>query len=212
MSRLFKLPSPAMLIAVIALFVGLGGTGYAATQLQAGNHADAAKKKKKKKKRSTTGPRGATGATGATGAKGAAGPAGAAGTPGAQGPIGPSDTFSASNDTDPSAAGGADLTVVTLNLPAGAYAITGKADVRDGSGAGVTGSCNLTAGSDTDASTARLPASPFRGGAIPTQLTHTFPAAGAVTLRCSTPAPFEVRQSSIQAVKAGKETATPVTG
>jgi hypothetical protein len=38
----FRLPSPATAIALIALFVALSGTGYAASQ-----HSDAAKKKKK---------------------------------------------------------------------------------------------------------------------------------------------------------------------
>ena len=75
-------PSPATVIALIALFVALGGTGYAAT-----HHADAAAKKKKrtaltvrkvnsliktyfnKNKRTLIGPAGATGPAGAAATK-----------------------------------------------------------------------------------------------------------------------------------------------
>jgi hypothetical protein len=75
-------PSPATVIALIALFVALGGTGYAAT-----HHADAASKKKKrtaltvrkvnsliktyfnKNKHALIGPAGATGPAGAAATK-----------------------------------------------------------------------------------------------------------------------------------------------
>jgi len=43
-----SLPSPAMVVAVTALFVALGGTGYAATQLTRGSNRAAAAKKRKK--------------------------------------------------------------------------------------------------------------------------------------------------------------------
>jgi hypothetical protein len=86
-----KLPSPAMLLACLALFAVLVGTGYAA-----GAHpatASAAKKPKQgpRGKRGPTGPQGATGATGpkgATGPAGPTGPKGATGDKGAQGPKG----------------------------------------------------------------------------------------------------------------------------
>lgn len=42
-----SLPSPAMVVALTALFVALGGTGYAATQLSQSPSAAAAKHKKK---------------------------------------------------------------------------------------------------------------------------------------------------------------------
>ena len=51
MGRFSKaLPSPSMAVAVTALFVALGGTGYAATQIPGKANANAAAKKKKKKK------------------------------------------------------------------------------------------------------------------------------------------------------------------
>lgn len=95
-------PSPAFVLAAIALFVSLGGTGYAASRLTDGSgQAQAAKRKAaakpltasqvnkliaayfKKHRGSLTGPKGATGATGAPGARGADGAQGPAG-PGAQ--------------------------------------------------------------------------------------------------------------------------------
>jgi hypothetical protein len=78
----FRPPSPSMVIALIALFVALGGTGYAASQ-----HIDSAKKKKKSSaltvkkvnslirtyfnhhKAALTGPAGTPGAPGAAATK-----------------------------------------------------------------------------------------------------------------------------------------------
>jgi len=89
----FGRPSPAMVVALIALFVALGGTGYAASQL--GGPAASTAKKAKKHKKSTSdsaqdiklikqqakklrGPKGNTGAPGSPGSAGAAGAAGTA--------------------------------------------------------------------------------------------------------------------------------------
>jgi len=103
-------PSPATIISLVALFVALGGTGYAAVALAPRNSVGSAQvingsllKKDLSKKtvaalkgnrglRGPAGPRGAAGpagAAGAVGATGAAGAAGAAGAQGATGPVGP---------------------------------------------------------------------------------------------------------------------------
>jgi hypothetical protein len=98
----FRRPSPALVIAVIALFVSLGGTGYAASTIagsqrqSAGGKAPKALTKRRvdaliagyfnAHKDELVGPSGSRGPTGATGA---AGTAGAAGTTGGQGPQGP---------------------------------------------------------------------------------------------------------------------------
>jgi hypothetical protein len=99
-----KLPSPAMIVACVALFAALGGTGYAAGDLAHQATASTAKTKPKRGprgKQGPAGPAGPQGATGAAGAKGATGDKGAqgpkgdtgapgvAGTPGAPGPAGP---------------------------------------------------------------------------------------------------------------------------
>jgi Collagen triple helix repeat (20 copies) len=78
-----SLPTPAMVVACLALFVAMGGTGYAATQLSSGkDQATASKKKAKRGPRGKQGPAGAKGANGANGANGASG---APGAPGAAG-------------------------------------------------------------------------------------------------------------------------------
>ena len=103
-------PSPALVVAVIALCVALGGTGYAAVVLPANSVGTRQLKKNavtsaKVKNRSLlavdfrrgqlpSGPTGATGATGATGPAGPAGPAGPKGDrgePGARGANGATD-------------------------------------------------------------------------------------------------------------------------
>lgn len=95
-----RLPSPAMVVALVALSVALGGTGYAAVSLP-GHHGAAVAKKKKKTndnaqdlaywtshkslftgQRGPVGPQGAQGAQGAQGQTGSQGPKGDAGAPG----------------------------------------------------------------------------------------------------------------------------------
>lgn len=103
MRRHFRLPSPATVIASVALFVALGGTGYAASEI-----AHSAAKHKKAPSQSSliakavakyfaqhhgqfvggqgpAGPQGQTGATGPAGAKGEKGEKGEAGPTGPAG-------------------------------------------------------------------------------------------------------------------------------
>jgi hypothetical protein len=93
MKRWLKAPSPALVISLVALFVALGGTTYAATSLPKNSvgtvqlKKGAVTKKKINKKtiaalRGNRGPRGPQGAKGATGATGATGNTGAAGPSG----------------------------------------------------------------------------------------------------------------------------------
>jgi hypothetical protein len=76
--RKFATPSPALVIAMLALFVGLGGTGYAASQAGGGDHAATAKKTKVK--RGPRGPRGLRGPEGPQGKNGTQGIPGTNGT------------------------------------------------------------------------------------------------------------------------------------
>src|SRR5438105_11677220 len=91
-----RLPSPAIVVAIIALFVSLGGTGYAASQLSGSPTAVAGKAKKKKKPvkilRGKTGPTGPSGPTGVTGAQGKDGVQAKEGPQGKEGPKGESGT------------------------------------------------------------------------------------------------------------------------
>lgn len=86
MSKL-KLPSPAMIVACIALFAAMGGTGYAAGQFA--HRATASTAKTKRGPRGKRGPAGPQGPQGPTGARGATGAAGARGERGETGPAGP---------------------------------------------------------------------------------------------------------------------------
>jgi hypothetical protein len=96
-------PSSATIISLVALFVALGGTGYAAVALAPRNSVGSAQvingsllKKDLSKKtvaalkgnRGLRGPAGAQGPAGPAGTAGATGPAGAAGAGGATGPVG----------------------------------------------------------------------------------------------------------------------------
>jgi hypothetical protein len=143
-------PSPAIVIAVIALIAAMSGTAVAD-----GVHAVAAKLKKgsvttreikdgsvrladinKKDRVSLKGAKGDTGATGATGAAGAKGDAGAPGAPGApgakgdkgdKGDIGPSDVFEAKRNGVGGFTDASTHTVITLpNLAAGSYLLTAR--------------------------------------------------------------------------------------
>jgi hypothetical protein len=138
-------------IGLLALFLALSGTAYAATlprnsvgTLQLQRNAVTSSKVKNGSLRSIdfalgqlpTGPRGPAGPQGAAGAQGAAGPAGPTGPAGAQGPQGPQgtqgpqgppgivgfDTVSATNGT----------ATATANCPAGEVATGGGGVVAGG--------------------------------------------------------------------------------
>ena len=85
-----KAPSPALVIACLALFVALGGSGYAATHMASGKARAVAASSKSAKwgPRGKRGPAGPAGAAGPVAAQGERGPAGAAGARGPQGPQG----------------------------------------------------------------------------------------------------------------------------
>jgi len=84
-----RLPTPAMVVACVALFVAMGGTGYAATQLTTGqSEATASKKGKSKGKRGPRGPQGPAGPTGPQGPAGPTGPTGIVSTVNFNGSVG----------------------------------------------------------------------------------------------------------------------------
>jgi hypothetical protein len=78
------MPSPAMVVALIALFVALGGTGYAATTLSASG-SDSATVAARRHRRSLRGPRGFRGKRGPQGPVGPVGPQGPQGPQGVPG-------------------------------------------------------------------------------------------------------------------------------
>jgi hypothetical protein len=106
MSKL-KVPSPAMIVACIALFAAMGGTGYAAGQFAHRATATASKAKRGPRgKRGPAGPQGVQGVPGARGPIGPAGPIGPKGDRGETGPAGPVELRYVEGPTVTVAAGG----------------------------------------------------------------------------------------------------------
>lgn len=140
-----------------------------------------------------TGPMGPAGPMGPQGIQGIPGPDGPQGLPGPAGPIGPAgpgaEAFMAQGAA--SLDNFSNTTVATLNLPAGAYAVFGKAVLKNRDSDAQDASCRLSSG---DISDVRLP-DPGHEGSIqnePLEFTVsvqdllTLPAPGAVTMSCAT--------------------------
>jgi len=136
-----------------------------------------------------TGATGAAGATGETGAPGATGGPGAKGDTGATGPAGPagpagfsdayigrSDAVKLNNNTQ--------TVVASVNLPAGVYALFGKAELQNDDGDNQSAACALSTGDRTgvrlgwDITARRIPVS------VQDLLTLNGP--GTATMTCST--------------------------
>ena len=99
-------PTPAMIVALVALFVALGGTGYAAFQIPKNSvgsqHViNGSLQKVDFSKQALTALKGKTGPRGARGVAGAIGPAGVPGPDGATGPQGPKGDKGATGDPWP---------------------------------------------------------------------------------------------------------------
>lgn len=153
----FRIPSPAMVVACTALFVALGGSGYAATQI-----AHPATKHKKSKAPSQqalvgaavakyfgshhgqfVGPVGPTGATGPAGSAGAKGANGERGETGQRGEVGPAGAASQSVELAGPVETGSSSHVnlggpsVTVNVgPSGLVAYWAKAKIAIKTGGG----------------------------------------------------------------------------
>ena len=211
MRRLAHRPSPAMIIAVIALIAAMSGSAVAD-----GVHAVAAKLKKgavtsreikdgsvrladiNKKDRATlkgatgaagaVGATGATGATGAAGAKGDTGDVGATGSQGPKGDIGPSNVFEATRNSDGGFTDGSQHTLITLpNLPAGDYLLTARAGLSNTSPptSGSVIDCDLLVGGASVTDATGLISE--NGGTVQMHLdaAKTITAGTGVALRCS---------------------------
>jgi hypothetical protein len=188
-------------IALLALFLALGGTTYAASTALIGKNSVAspqvvngslqAKDLSKKARKALKGNRGLPGTKGDTGAKGATG------SQGVQGPIGPSDAYVAGNG-----ASAGSTTPVTKAVPAGDYVVTAKV-VNYGAGAGTNTRCDLTGGSGSDIAFGHIQAS---GGVSQETLTATtvthFAAAGTLSWSC-TPGTVTHGYAVITATKVG---------
>ena len=151
-----RMPSPALIVAMVALFIALTQTGLAGRALRAADppcncagsgdiinnsltsvdikNGSLLRKDFKKGQISAgaRGPRGLTGAAGANGAPGAQGPQGPKGDAGPQGAPGPSNMIFRRHEAAvflPTAGGDASSTgiVIMSNIPAGSWLLLGKA-------------------------------------------------------------------------------------
>ncbi len=174
-------PSPAIVVASIALLIALGGTSVAAVSVLAPANSvgstqviDASLQKKDFKPGQI--PRG---------------PAGKAG------PAGPSDAYSRSVAKVTLAA--TPVTLVSLSIPqAGKYVIWAKAWFTT-SALDDAAHCTLAAGTDTDATW-----SYFMGGervTVPSLVVHEFAAAGTVEFQCAASAKTRAEGIKVTAIR-----------
>jgi hypothetical protein len=195
-------PSPAMVVAIVALLFATGGSAVAAKRYLITSKSQVSPKVLKQLKgakgaKGVTGPagpqgaQGAAGAAGATGPRGATGATGAAGATGETGPRGPSDGYVGYKDAavsiDSTSAGSPTLMATLTNLPAGSYTISATAALYGLSTAGaIDVSCVLAAEGDSDLKQVvggtmnQVFAPP-----VAWSVGHTFTSTGSVTLRCS---------------------------
>jgi hypothetical protein len=174
-SRWLKAPSPALVIALIALFVALGGTTYAATSLPKNSVGTAQLRKGAvtKKKISTKTIRALKGDRGLRGVQGIQG------VKGDTGARGPSDVYS-----EPSP-------FAEFQVPAGTYLIVAQVAESGATGL-VSQSCHIDAlagSSDTQIVSNTVSASTSSGTTDvvnPLQVTETFTATTTLGLGCST--------------------------
>ena len=208
-------PSPSMVIAMIALAVALGGTGYAAIVLPANSVGT-----KQLKKSAVTSVKVKDGSLLNADFKagqipaGPVGPAGPAGPGGPAGPAGPSDAFSGFKN-GPTAVPGTLSTVATLNVPAvGKYVIVGKAWIFDNVNTGVLVQCQLVAGGDSDETRASLEgnsAGYVTGTSMAFNVAHEFAAAGVIELKCNAfGVSVSINSIKITAIKVGNLTNTGI--
>ena len=206
--RFIKRPSPATVIASIALLVALGGTSIAAVNaLPAGSVGTA-----QLKNNAVTSAKVKDGSLLVgdfkagqlpAGAAGPAGPAGAAGAAGAQGPPGPSDAYSKFLN-GPIAVPGAPTTLTSLSIPqAGKYVLVAKAAFTTSAGGFVL--CSLVAESDTDVSgTVVTTAGPLM---VANNVVHDYAAAGSAGFACAASvAGVAATQIKITAIRVGSLT------
>jgi len=112
--------------------------------------------------------------------------------------------------------------VTAFNVPAGVYAIFGKAVVTDLAppsnllipGSPAAGRCELSAGGDIDDGSAMISTSYGSGPAdVFTQITHTFAGPGDITMDCTgTTAPWRASDATIIAIRLGNATRNQVSG
>jgi hypothetical protein len=202
-------PSPALVVASLALFVAGGGGAWAA---DAGHLVlnNSLTKKTSVSKRGPRGPRGFRGLRGLQGSRGSLGLRGPQGTVGAQGPAGPagaqgpagaSDGFVTRAVAAIALPAGVDTTLAQLNLPAnGAYVVTVTTELGNTSSAAGFVGCTLFVGSSSIAAgSADLPAENVFADTL--ALTGATATGGLVRLNCDPDKSAQGRNNAMTAVQ-----------
>jgi hypothetical protein len=223
----FLRPSPAMVVAAIALLASTAGVSYAALEVTGATVKDASltgrdvrngtvasKDVKDRSLLARDFKRGQlrAGPTGPQGPAGQQGPAGAAGAQGPQGPIGPSTGYGTSFETPVGLPeNGTPVDLMTLGVPEGSYVVVARLQgltLVDPDGAPASNyryDCYLTAGGMTilDDPVARVGTT----AGVESHLSYngTFSGSGPIKLRCNAGNghPLAASNGSLVAIKVG---------
>jgi hypothetical protein len=218
-------------IGALALFVALGGTGYAASggfsqggtlracvneegRLKLVGSGGRCKKGQKSLAWNQTGPKGASGAAGSTGASGATG---AAGAQGPQGPQGPSQVFEASHEGPNTLAKSAKFelkTLASVGVPAGSYAASASATLSGSLTLEEEVICHLDnaqTGDEASNVVTLIPGGAFRAfDTVALETSAALPSGGTWRFRCSTESPeVKIEEIHMQAVQVANVTKSP---
>ncbi len=202
-------------VALLALFVALGGVGYAASGgftsggglsgcVRGNGSLTLLKPGKRCKKGQTSVSWNQQGRRGDRGAAGPQGPKGASGASGAQGPAGatgPSDGFVARESGTTTLPPGKATTIVQLSLPASTgYLVTGATELGNGTNTEGFVGCTLSDGATTSSGSTLL------AGKTAFQQTLTLTGStsgGVITLSCNPDNAGQARNGVITAVRVG---------
>lgn len=204
MNRVRKHLTFANLIASLALFIALGGVGYAAVKIpeksvgtaQLKNGAVTTPKISQAARnslRGQAGPEGAVGPIGKAGPKGATGDTGAPGSAGATGSTGPQGEPGTSEgyfdrDSGTIAASQAGSDVASTTLDAGNYLVSARIQVQGQYGAPVRCALKNPSAVEIDDASIRIqPSYLSSGNALSLSAPLTLASAGALTVKCSFP-------------------------
>lgn len=207
MNRVRKHLTFANLVASLALFIALGGVGYAAVKIPEKSVGSAQLKNgavttpkisqaARNSLRGQTGPEGAAGPVGKTGPKGSTGDVGATGAAGAPGPTGPTGSkgdpgtsegyFDQDSVTIAATQAGSDIAGTSLD--AGSYLISARIQVQGQYGAPVRCALKNTAAVEIDDASVRIQSSYLSSGnALSLSAPLTLASAGDIVVKCSFP-------------------------
>jgi hypothetical protein len=185
--RRLSIPSPATVIATLALLLAAGGGAWAAGHLRSAHHAKA------RAAASNRGPRGFRGPRGRTGPQGP------------QGPAGPSDGFVVNAPQSQTLTPGTDTTVAKLLVPSGGtYIVTASTELGNQTSNANLLSCTLLQNANPlDSGSAALPAQAVFAATISLSGAATADNGGTLSLSCNPSLGASARNAVITAVKVG---------